>query len=172
MRLLNISTGIWNFNWSFNFVDLIDWIQIRTKSSVHTDNFIVNYGEDGEGVEAVSEEFPQLDVIPIGMISKDSLITSFCTRRRTRRVCWWCCTRGCPWGWRSSQGTLSCRPATGRSSRSRTSLGPRSLLKTGSSRPAGIHPVRTDGSSRSTVRGCPLNILKPSYTGESRKIPN
>lgn len=43
--------------------NLLHGVQIRTQTTVHGEDFLVNDGGNGQAVEAVGEGLPQLDVV-------------------------------------------------------------------------------------------------------------
>lgn len=57
-------TGVWDVGGFFDFFDLVDGLEFRGESSVHAEDAVVDERCDRQAVEAVDEEFPQLDVVP------------------------------------------------------------------------------------------------------------
>ena len=51
-------TSVGNISRSDDFVDLIDSSKIGGQSTVHTQDFVLNYGGNRHAVEAVDEGFP------------------------------------------------------------------------------------------------------------------
>jgi len=43
---------------------LLEAVEVGREAAVHADDLVVDDGHDGQGVEAVAEEFPELDVVP------------------------------------------------------------------------------------------------------------
>ena len=55
--------GVGNVGGSHDPSDLLHALEIRTETSVTTEDLLVHNGCDGQTVEAVSEGFPQFDVV-------------------------------------------------------------------------------------------------------------
>lgn len=56
-------TGVWNICWSHNSPDLLHTLQVRTQTSVHCEDLLVDDSRNGETVEAVGKSLPELDVV-------------------------------------------------------------------------------------------------------------
>jgi len=56
-------TSVRDVSGSHNSLDLIQTTELWGESSVHAQDFLVNEGSNGEAVEAVSEGFPEFDVV-------------------------------------------------------------------------------------------------------------
>ena len=55
--------GVGDVCWSHDPSDLLHALEIRTQTSVTTEDLLVHNGCDGQTVETVSECFPQFDVV-------------------------------------------------------------------------------------------------------------
>ena len=53
-----------NFAKPVDDFDLINRVNRRRKTAVHTEDFLVDDGGHGQAVEAISEGFPKFDVVP------------------------------------------------------------------------------------------------------------
>lgn len=51
-------------SWTHDAANLLHGVEIRTQSTVHGEDLLVNDGCDGQAVEAIREGLPQLDVVP------------------------------------------------------------------------------------------------------------
>ena len=112
-----------NIGGSHDPSDLLHALEIRTQTSVATEDLLVHNGGDGETVETVGECFPQFDVVAsLACQNRKCKETAEVHGLRTyihhknRKSCWWKHTRGCLVTRRSSQDTWSCRPAADKSS--------------------------------------------------------
>lgn len=59
-----VRTGIRDIRRSHHPPYLLHRLQIRTQSSMHRKNLLVNDGGDRQAVETIGKCFPQLDVVP------------------------------------------------------------------------------------------------------------
>lgn len=57
-------TGIGHICGSHHPPYLLHRLQVRTQSSMHRENLLVDDGSDGQAVETIGERLPQLDVVP------------------------------------------------------------------------------------------------------------
>jgi hypothetical protein len=64
-KLLSVDslTSVWDISWSHDASDLFHALQIWTQSSMATEYLFINDGRNWQTVEAISECFPQFDVI-------------------------------------------------------------------------------------------------------------
>lgn len=63
MGLLNFLTSVRNVRRSDNTTDLFHSFQVRTQTTMHAENLLVNDGSNGQAVEAISKCLPQTNVV-------------------------------------------------------------------------------------------------------------
>ena len=109
-----------NIGGSHDPSDLLHALEIRTQTSVATEDLLVHNGGDGETVETVGECFPQFDVVASlacdEMLNNVDFTLETYIHHKNRKSCWWKHTRGFLVTRRSSPDTWSCRPAADKSS--------------------------------------------------------
>jgi hypothetical protein len=56
-------TCVWDISGSHDSLDLVETAQLWGEPSMHAEDLFVNNGCNGQAIEAVSESFPQFDVV-------------------------------------------------------------------------------------------------------------
>ena len=50
--------------WAHDATNLLHRVQIRTQTTVHSENLLINDGRNRQAIEAIGEGFPELDIVP------------------------------------------------------------------------------------------------------------
>jgi hypothetical protein len=56
-------SGLTYISRTHNATDLFHRVQVWTQTTVHGEDLLINDGGDGQAVEAISERFPEFDII-------------------------------------------------------------------------------------------------------------
>jgi len=68
-------SGVGHVGGTHDVADLLERVQFGGESAVHAEDLLVNDGRDGQVVEQVGEEFPQLDVVSAFALVLEALDT-------------------------------------------------------------------------------------------------
>jgi len=71
-------------SWPHDIFDRVDFVEFRGESSVHAKNFVIDEGCNGQAIEAVGEDFPELDSVaaltliikPVNSVDAGTLVVS------------------------------------------------------------------------------------------------